>query len=121
MRLAHTAVALFKSIPGMLAVVGILRVLCSGLPASLVLLTAFAGKAFLDAPYSQGTTKLDYYEVLDAVQWLDAHFHLIRPPRDEMPSIEYILDRARAAVLRCGLMSSAGVECTCVCVLCMLA
>jgi hypothetical protein len=43
---------------------------------------------------------MGYYDVLDGIAWIDEHFHLILPPPDEMPSIDYILEKARAAVLR---------------------
>ncbi len=35
------------------------------------------------------------------MQWLDDCFHLIRCQDDELPSIDWVLDLARAAVLRC--------------------
>lgn len=59
-----------------------------------------AGKAFFDAEYAVGISKMTYRDVLDALTWLDERFHLIRPPKHTMPTIEYILDKARAAVLR---------------------
>jgi hypothetical protein len=45
-------------------------------------------------------------DVVDGIFWIDDHFHLILPPLDEMPSIDYILDKARAAVLRSALLHS---------------
>ena len=35
------------------------------------------------------------------MRWLDDCFHLIRCQDDELPSIDWVLDLARAAVLRC--------------------
>ena len=39
-------------------------------------------------------------QVLEGLEWLDDRFHLIRCQNDELPSIEWVLDLARAAVLR---------------------
>lgn len=61
----------------------------------------YAGKAYVNASYSYGTTRMDFPEMIDALLWLDTHFHMIRPPPDTMPNIDYILDKAMAAVLRC--------------------
>ncbi len=38
--------------------------------------------------------------MLEGLEWLDDRFHLIRCQNDELPSIEWVLDLARAAVLR---------------------
>jgi hypothetical protein len=46
--------------------------------------------------------------VVDAIGWIDDHFHLIVPPKDQMPTIDFILHRARAAVLRCGRRQPVG-------------
>jgi hypothetical protein len=43
---------------------------------------------------------MEFADVTDGIVFVDEHFHLILPPADEMPSIDYILDKARAAVLR---------------------
>lgn len=60
-----------------------------------------AGKAFFDV---HGVASLEFIDVLDGIRWIDQHFHLILPPVDEMPSIDYILEKARAAVLRYGVL-----------------
>eukprot|EP00878_Enallax_costatus_P042279 GHUV01049515.1.p1 GENE.GHUV01049515.1~~GHUV01049515.1.p1 ORF type:complete len:127 (+),score=11.60 GHUV01049515.1:264-644(+) len=44
---------------------------------------------------------MEFGEMIDALIWLDEHFHMIRPLPDTMPTIDYILEKARAAVLRC--------------------
>lgn len=59
-----------------------------------------AEKAFFDVESAHAVPKMTYNDVLDGIFWLDEHFHLILPPPDEMPSIDYILEKARVAVLR---------------------
>jgi hypothetical protein len=41
------------------------------------------------------------FQVEEGMRWLDDCFHLIRCQDDELPSIDWVLDLARAAVLRC--------------------
>ena len=49
------------------------------------------------------------------MRWLDDCFHLIRCQDDELPSIDWVLDLARAAVLRCaGIRSHTSVTGRCV-------
>ena len=36
----------------------------------------------------------------EGLQWLDDRFHVIRYEDDELPSVDWVLDLARAAVLR---------------------
>ncbi len=43
-------------------------------------------------------------QVEEGMQWLDDCFHLIRCQDDELPSIDWVLDLARAAVLRCACL-----------------
>lgn len=59
-----------------------------------------AGKAFFADETSHDVAKMDFGDVADGIVFVDEHFHLILPPSDDMPSIDYILDKARAAVLR---------------------
>jgi hypothetical protein len=40
-------------------------------------------------------------EFLDALLWVDERFHIIRPPPDGLPGVDYVLERARLAVMRC--------------------
>lgn len=58
---------------------------------------------------------MDMQELVDALVWIDTQFHIIRPMPDTLPTIEYILDKARAAVMRCvrgwrhtGLLQASG-------------
>jgi hypothetical protein len=54
---------------------------------------------------------MDTQELVDALVWIDTQFHIIRPMPDTMPTIEYILDKARAAVMRCVLATACSAEC----------
>ena len=56
--------------------------------------------AFFDDQTSHDVGKMVFDDVVDGILFVDEHFHLILPPPDEMPSIDYILDKARVAVLR---------------------
>ena len=47
------------------------------------------------------TKLLSITKVEEGMRWLDDCFHLIRCQDDELPSIDWVLDLARAAVLRC--------------------
>ena len=44
---------------------------------------------------------MDESELEEGLQWLDDRFHVIRYEDDELPSIDWVLNLARAAVLRC--------------------
>ncbi len=39
-------------------------------------------------------------DVEDGIAWLDDRFHVIRYEDDELPSVDWVLDLAKAAVLR---------------------
>eukprot|EP00878_Enallax_costatus_P035485 GHUV01039599.1.p1 GENE.GHUV01039599.1~~GHUV01039599.1.p1 ORF type:complete len:305 (+),score=70.74 GHUV01039599.1:231-1145(+) len=67
------------------------------------LMEKYTGKPYLNASYSIGSTRMEFGEMIDALIWLDEHFHMIRPLPDTMPTIDYILEKARAAVLRYGI------------------
>jgi twinkle protein len=42
-------------------------------------------------------------ELMESLVWVDERFHLIRSGDEELPSVEWVLERARAAVLRYGV------------------
>jgi twinkle protein len=42
-------------------------------------------------------------ELMESLVWVDERFHLIRCGDEELPSVEWVLERARAAVLRYGV------------------
>jgi twinkle protein len=57
----------------------------------------YLGLPFWDGP----TRRMSESELMRAMDWADDHFHLIRFD-EEAPTIEAILDKARAAVMRHG-------------------
>jgi twinkle protein len=59
-------------------------------------------KPFLNLQYAAGLERMDPATVREGIAWLDDCFHIIRHQDDIMPSVEWILDLARAAVLRSG-------------------
>ncbi|WIA29449.1 hypothetical protein OEZ86_011950 [Tetradesmus obliquus] len=67
------------------------------------LMEKYIGKPFFSAVYSHGSARMDMQELVDALVWIDTQFHIIRPMPDTQPTIEYILDKARAAVMRYGI------------------
>ena len=52
---------------------------------------------------SKTVERMSPSELAAGKQWLDEHFHMIRCERDELPSIDWLLELARAAVLRHGI------------------
>lgn len=67
------------------------------------LLEKHLGLPFLNAGYSGPAPRMSLQQVEEGMQWLDDCFHLIRCQDDELPSIDWVLDLARAAVLRYGI------------------
>ena len=76
------------------------------------LLEKYIGKPFLDprqARYGDAGSRMQAADVEAGLAWLDDRFHLIRYEDDELPSVDWVLDLARAAVLRCALVHSSRV------------
>ena len=72
------------------------------------LLEKYIGKPFLDprqARYGDAGSRMQAADVEAGLAWLDDRFHLIRYEDDELPSVDWVLDLARAAVLRCASFS----------------
>ena len=67
------------------------------------LMEKYSGKAFCNAEYSAGAALLSEEDVLDALVWIDERLTLIRPPDGGAPDVDWLLARARAAVLRYGI------------------
>jgi len=67
------------------------------------LLEKYVGKPFLDpelARYGDQGSRMNAADVEDGIAWLDDRFHVIRYEDDELPSVDWVLDLAKAAVLR---------------------
>jgi len=60
-------------------------------------------KPFFDAPYARQTARITEGELDRGIAWIDDRFHLIRYDDDELPSIDWVLNIARAAVMRYGI------------------
>eukprot|EP00963_Diacronema_lutheri_P011087 scaffold1318_cov362-Pavlova_lutheri.AAC.1 len=58
---------------------------------------------FFDAPYGQSRRRMSRESLAEGVGWLDDHFHLIRYEDDQLPSVDWVLNLARSAVLRFGI------------------
>jgi hypothetical protein len=83
------------------------------------LLEKYVGKPFFDALYAGNQPRMSPEEVESGLAWLDDRFHVIRHEDDGLPSIDWVLDLARAAVLRWASLAqmvggsvSSLVECT---------
>ena len=76
------------------------------------LLEKYVGKPFLDpeqARYGDEGSRMGAEDVEEGLAWLDDRFHVIRYEDDELPSVDWVLDLARAAVLRQVFCTSVGV------------
>ena len=63
------------------------------------LLEKYTGQPFFNSPYS-GAGRMSPAELEGGMAWLDQHFVLLRCEDDNLPSIDWLLDLARVAVLR---------------------
>ncbi|KDD72545.1 hypothetical protein H632_c3207p0, partial [Helicosporidium sp. ATCC 50920] len=62
-----------------------------------------SGLPFYDMSYGQGTPRMTLESLEASLDWLDDRFHLIRCEDDALPSVEWVLSVARAAVYRHGI------------------
>ncbi|XP_075659784.1 twinkle homolog protein, chloroplastic/mitochondrial isoform X1 [Castanea sativa] len=60
-------------------------------------------KPFFDASYGGSAERMTVEELQQGKKWLSDTFHLIRCEDDSLPSIKWVLDLAKAAVLRHGV------------------
>ncbi|KAL1205044.1 Twinkle-like protein, chloroplastic/mitochondrial [Cardamine amara subsp. amara] len=67
------------------------------------LLEKHVQKPFFDANYGRTVQRMNLEELEEGKQWLNETFYLIRCEMDSLPNIEWVLDRAKAAVLRYGI------------------
>ncbi|KAC9625041.1 hypothetical protein E3N88_45529 [Mikania micrantha] len=94
---------LYNVVPGELTVV-------TGVPNSgkvrehaRKLLEKHLQKPFFDVRYGKNVEKMSLEELEAGKQWLTDSFHLIRCENDSLPSVKWVLDLAKAAVLRYGV------------------
>ena len=58
------------------------------------------GKPFQRGGYNPGDDFMSPSDVQHALACVDSHFHMIRPPEDVMPKIDWIINMAKTAVVR---------------------
>jgi twinkle protein len=59
------------------------------------------GKPFYDG--AGGRVKMSWEEAVAGWLWVDEMFHrIVPPPEQQLPTIDFVLERARILVLRCG-------------------
>lgn len=61
------------------------------------------GKPFFDLSYARGIPRMNREELDAALDWIDDRFHLVRYEDDQLPSVDWVLDIAKAAVYRYGV------------------
>lgn len=64
------------------------------------LIEKYIGKPMLPARYAGTSICMSNEDLESGLEWLDDRFHVIRYEDDELPSVDWVLDLARAAVLR---------------------
>lgn len=67
------------------------------------LIEKHVGKPFFDGEYAANAQRMSPAELQRAKAWLNDTFYLIRHEDDELPSIDWVLGLARAAVMRYGI------------------
>lgn len=63
----------------------------------------FVGRPFFDLPYARGVKRMTFDELDAAMDWVDDRFHLIRYEDEQLPSVDWVLEIAKAAVYRYGI------------------
>jgi replicative DNA helicase len=63
----------------------------------------YVGHPFFDLPYARGVRRMTLDELDSAMDWVDDRFHLIRYEDDQLPSVDWVLEIAKAAVYRYGI------------------
>mmetsp|Transcript_1495 Transcript_1495/g.4334 ORF Transcript_1495/g.4334 Transcript_1495/m.4334 type:complete len:385 (-) Transcript_1495:1518-2672(-) len=58
---------------------------------------------FFDLPYAGSVPRMSWSDVEAGIGWLEERIFLIRYEDNELPSVDWVLDLARAAVLRHGI------------------
>lgn len=63
----------------------------------------YVGRPFFDLPYGKGMKRMTYEQLDSALDWVDDRFHLIRYEDEQLPSVDWVLEIAKAAVYRYGI------------------
>ena len=63
----------------------------------------YIGLPFFDLPYASGVNRMSQENLDVAIDWVDGRFHLIRFEDDALPSVDWVLGIAKAAVYRYGI------------------
>lgn len=61
------------------------------------------GKPFFNAPYSGSVPRMTKQDFEEGKAWLNRTFYLIRCNNDQLPSVQWLLDVAKSAVMRYGI------------------
>lgn len=67
------------------------------------LLEKHVRKPFFDVRYAESAERMTLEELEEGKKWLNETFHLIRCEDDSLPNVKWVLDLAKAAVLRHGV------------------
>ena len=69
------------------------------------LLEKYIGKPFFDRVVyaAEGSHRMSEAEMGEGLAWINQHFALIRYEDDSLPSIDWVLEKARSAVMRHGI------------------
>ncbi|RRT64940.1 hypothetical protein B296_00013568 [Ensete ventricosum] len=67
------------------------------------LLEKHINKPFFDSRYGESTKRMSVEELEQGKKWLDDTFYLIRCEDDSLPSIDWVLQLAKSAVVRYGI------------------
>jgi len=67
------------------------------------LIEKHTGKPFFDAPYGRDKRRISEPELRAGLAWIDDRFHVIQYGDEELPSIDWVLNIAKAAVMRYGI------------------
>ncbi|CAL9169005.1 unnamed protein product [Musa hybrid cultivar] len=67
------------------------------------LLEKHINKPFINSRYAESTERMSVRELEEGKKWLDDTFYLIRCEDDSFPSIDWVLELAKSAVVRYGI------------------
>lgn len=67
------------------------------------LIEKYIHQPFFDAPYANSTPRMDKEDLEKGKKWLQDNFFLIRHEDEELPSVDWVLNLAKAAVMRHGI------------------